>query len=150
VGNSKRIGYAARTRRETSFRASLFLSVQHLTPCTARAFSTPAKFRHALLLVQIFLIAYFARLVCQLPDLFYKGRSQEKKRPPAGWKFPCFAAQLIKRDLFRSPAPCARLPGGCARRFGILLPAVFIACRQRNLSVPKPTKLNGAHSSGVS
>ena len=45
-----------------SFRASLFLSVQHLTPYNTRAFSTPAKFRHALLLAQIFLIAYFAKV----------------------------------------------------------------------------------------
>ena len=28
-----------------------------------------------------------------------KGRSQEKNLP-SGWKLPCFAAQLIKRDLF--------------------------------------------------
>jgi hypothetical protein len=74
----------------------------------------------------------------------------KKKNLPCGWKFSCFATQLFKQDLFRSSAPCARLPGGCARRFGILLPAVFIASRQRSLSLPKPAKLNGAHGSGVS
>ena len=66
----------------------------------------------------------------------------KKKNVPCGWNFSSFVAQLIKRDLVRSPAPCARLPGGCARRLGILLAAVFIASSQRSLSVPKPAKPN--------
>jgi hypothetical protein len=50
-----------------------------------------------------------------VPGLFHKGRSQEKKRP-LRLEFFLLHSQLIKQDLFRSSAPCARLPGGCARR----------------------------------
>jgi hypothetical protein len=36
----------------------------------------------------------------------------------------------------------ARLLDTVAQRFGVLLPAVFIACSQRSRSVPKPAKQN--------
>ena len=35
----------------------------------------------------------------------------KRKNVPCGWKFPCFAAQLIKRDLFRSPATMCSVAG---------------------------------------
>ena len=66
----------------------------------------------------------------------------KKKNFSRGWSFSTFAAHLIEQDLFRSPAPCARLPDPRVRQFGVPLLAVFIACWQRSLSVPKPAKLN--------
>jgi hypothetical protein len=75
----------------------------------------------------------------------------KKKHTSFGWNFSCFAAHLIERDRFCSSAPCARLRGALAQRFGFSLPAVFIASWRRSLSVPKPTKQNvvkfGDHSS---
>ena len=67
----------------------------------------------------------------------------KKKHISFGWKFSCFAAHVIERDLFCSSAPCARLRGNATPWFGFSLPAVFIASWRRSLSVPKPTKQNG-------
>jgi len=45
-----------------------------------------------------------------MPELFYKGRSQEKN-VSCGWNFSCFTAQLIKRDLIcRAMYSVAGLP----------------------------------------
>jgi hypothetical protein len=88
--------------------------------------------------------------VTSTPDLFYKGRSQEKEPP-----------LRLEISLLRSPTDqarcvlmfhaCARLPGRFARQFGVPVPPVFIASLRRSRSVPKPTKPNrgqiGDHSS---
>ena len=75
----------------------------------------------------------------------------KKKHFSLGWKFSCFSAHTIERELFGPTAPCARLRGTVPQRFGFSLPAVFIASWQRSLSVPKPAKQNvvkfGDHSS---
>jgi hypothetical protein len=75
-------------------------------------------------------------LICSI-----KGKVK-KKNFSRGWNFSTFAAQLIEQDLFWSPAPGARLPDLWVRQLGVPLLAVFIACWQRSLSVPKPAKLN--------
>jgi hypothetical protein len=68
-------------------------------------------------------------------------RSQEKKL------FPWPEVFLLRSptDRARSAVTCrsiCRLLGTIARRFGFSLPAVFIACLRRSLSVPKPAKQN--------
>ena len=67
----------------------------------------------------------------------------KKKHISVGWNFSYFSAHLIERDVLCSTAPCARLPGRLAQRFGFSLLAVFIASWRRSLSVPKPAKQNG-------
>jgi hypothetical protein len=49
----------------------------------------------------------------------------------------------MEQDLFWAAAPGARLLDTVGQRWEVLLPAVFIACWQRSLSVPKPAKQNG-------
>src|SRR5215471_246244 len=63
----------------------------------------------------------------------------KKKHFCEGRSFSCFTAHLSEQDLFRPAAPCARLLGMVARQLRFSLPAVFIACSQRSLTVPKPT-----------
>src|SRR4029077_3937618 len=58
--------------------------------------------------------------------------------------FPAFHREISSQDrlattLHSRPRRASR----ATQRFGFSLPAVFIACSQRSLSVPKPTKQNG-------
>src|SRR5215471_3807479 len=66
----------------------------------------------------------------------------KKKHFCEGRSFSCFTAHLSEQDRFRPAAPCARLLGMVARQLRFSLSAVFIACSQRSLTVPKPTKQN--------
>src|SRR5215467_8739636 len=66
----------------------------------------------------------------------------KRKHHSNGWSFSCFAAHLFEQDLFELPYHVLG-PWTLPRGFWFSLPAVFMACSQRSLSVPKPTKQNG-------
>jgi hypothetical protein len=82
---------------------------------------------------------------CEVKDELVSSIKAEvkKKISPAAGSF--LASQPIWMNEICSDLPCQGL--GCwdvvAQRFGFSLSAVFIACSQRSLSVPKPTKQNG-------